>query len=84
MADPAYAPPQPAPHGIPTSTRADRNLDPMRFTIVDHGVRCWRCGRLLIELCARPWRVRCSRCKEPNASPPLMSPDAAEGPAAGS
>ena len=46
--------------------------------IVDSGVRCWRCDKLLIELAARPWRVICPRCKacnqsEPPAPPPLRS-----------
>jgi len=28
--------------------------------------RCWRCNKLLIEYCTRPWRAKCSRCKAVN------------------
>ncbi len=27
------------------------------------------CGRLLAECAARPWRIRCGRCKQVNRSP---------------
>jgi phage FluMu protein Com len=38
---------------------------------VDQKPKCWRCGRLLAEYVARPWRFNCPRCKAENNSPPL-------------
>lgn len=38
------------------------------LTVVDQQIRCWRCGRLLIDFAARPWRIRCARCKADNRS----------------
>jgi phage FluMu protein Com len=35
-------------------------------TVLDRGPRCWRCGRKLAEVVARPWVIRCSRCKAQN------------------
>jgi phage FluMu protein Com len=32
-------------------------------TQVDHKPKCWRCGKLLAEYVARPWRFTCPRCK---------------------
>lgn len=38
--------------------------------VIDYEPRCWRCGRLLIEYAARPWKSTCGRCKATNASAP--------------
>lgn len=35
--------------------------------------RCRSCGRLLAELCTRPWRIGCSRCKTVNGSTAVTS-----------
>ena len=34
--------------------------------IIDHAPCCWRCGRTLAEMLARPWQLKCRRCKAPN------------------
>lgn len=58
--------------GQPTKTRHERATK----TTTDADVRCWKCSRLLIELAGRPWRVKCSRCKATNQSPPDTAPPA--------
>lgn len=83
-ADAAYRAPTPPGSGIPTSTSHTR-ANFFTFTVLDQDVRCWRCGKLLIEMAARPWRVRCARCKEANVSPPVppeprLDDDAAQSP----
>jgi len=35
---------------------------------VDYGPRCWKCNKKLAESVARPWVIRCVRCKARNAS----------------
>ena len=37
--------------------------------IVDREPRCWRCRKKLAESLARPWEIRCVRCKAKNAKP---------------
>ena len=40
--------------------------------VVDHTPRCWRCSRVLIDYCTRPWGgLICKKCKTKNNSTPL-------------
>lgn len=51
-----------------TSPETQPVRDPYgRGADVDERPRCWRCDRLLAETVARPWRIKCSRCKASNA-----------------
>lgn len=36
--------------------------------VVDREPRCWKCNKKLAESVARPWVIRCVRCKARNAS----------------
>lgn len=37
--------------------------------VVDRQPRCWRCNKKLAESVARPWEIKCRRCKATNAQP---------------
>jgi len=41
--------------------------------IIDQQPRCWRCGRMIAWLAARPWRISCGRCKALNSSEPEVA-----------
>lgn len=41
---------------------------PPPVTIIDTAPRCWKCGRVLMAYAARPWSVRCKRCRSENKS----------------
>jgi hypothetical protein len=45
------------------------SLEKAQEGIVDVGPRCWRCNRKLGERLARPWEVKCTRCKATNSRP---------------
>lgn len=36
--------------------------------VIDERPHCWRCDRALCEYAARPWSIRCRRCKAQNKS----------------
>ncbi len=46
---------------------------PPASATIDREPRCWKCGRRLAEYIARPWSMRCQKCKTPNASAPPSS-----------
>ena len=50
---------------------------PATFVVTDYAVSCPQCGKKLSELCSRPWKFRCPRCKAviqpPNLTPVLES-----------
>lgn len=37
-------------------------------------IRCYHCGRVIIERAAPPWRYTCPRCKEKRSSTGLIAP----------
>lgn len=36
--------------------------------LVDNKPTCWHCGRTLFEYAARPWSLRCKKCRAQNKS----------------
>lgn len=44
------------------------------LSVVDRDIRCM-CNKLLAELAARPWAIRCPRCKTLVQSDPTAEPD---------
>ena len=40
------------------------------MSVIDYEPQCWRCRRVLGGSMARPWNVKCRRCKALNYSKP--------------
>lgn len=43
-------------------------LDKLPPPVIDQKPRCWKCDRVLMAYAARPWCIRCKRCKMVNKS----------------